>query len=115
MGDTQTSYVRRFQIKLLMQICHTSTRRDVVQLRLTNTSPGKVYAPGSAGLQHELLRRSWEKSPYWTKPCEKFRRESPDCNSPYLFTEAFWGQHPLLPSLLLHLEIPSGPLGCSQV
>lgn len=57
-------------------------------------SPGKAYVPESADLQLELLRHSWGKYPYKTKTWEKFRRESPDCNSPLFMPRSIAGGTP---------------------
>lgn len=57
-------------------------------------SPGKAYVPESADLQLKLLRCSWAKKPYRTKTWGKFRRESPDRSSPYLYSGSIWGGTP---------------------
>lgn len=90
------------------------TFRDAVQLRIINMSPRKAYIAESADLQLELSRNSWEKSPYGRK--NEISSEERVLIAPVLIStqEVFGGQHSLLPSTVLNLEIPHGSLGCFQ-
>lgn len=90
------------------------TFRDVVQLRLRNMSPRKAYASGSADLQLELSRNYWEKSSRGRKKWDKFRRESPDCSSPYFNPGSIWKVTPPATQHCFKSGDTIGSLGCFQ-